>query len=96
MIKVEMALQISQEYPMGHNSEYVWMNGQSWPIPREEDGRIMRLEIFGEELDLLENRLPGGKEIRDALTQKVTCKTWYMSDASYISEQMRAYYPSVS
>lgn len=94
MVKIEMAVQISQEYPAGKSDEFIWMSGQPWPVPAEEDIKIIRLEVFGTELEELTRRFAGGQSQREAgQTGRETCRTWYMQDARYVSEQMRIFYP---
>jgi hypothetical protein len=93
MIKIEMAVQVFPEFPAGKSSEYIWMLGQPWPITPDEDGKIMRLEAFGTELDTITGRFSGGASIKADNSERVLCRTWYGNDARYVSEQMRIFYP---
>jgi hypothetical protein len=93
MIKIQMAVEITEDAPQGKSQEFIWMLGQSWPVPMDKDARIIRLEAFGTELDTIGPRFSGGESITNEVTKRDVCRTWYGNDARYLSEQMRIFYP---
>ena len=92
MIKIEMAVEVSQEYPTGKSTEYIWMVGEPWPVPAEDDTKIQRIESFGAELEEVGNKFSSGRSLKN-LDGLVICRTWYFDEARYISRQMRIFYP---
>jgi hypothetical protein len=94
MVKIEMAVEISREYPTGKSRELIWLIGQSWPVTPDDDVKIMRLEAFGAELETeIGPRFSGGASIKGDKSERVLCRTWYGNEARYVSEQMRMFYP---
>lgn len=94
MVKIETGVQISEDFPAGKSSEYIWMMGQPWPVPAENDSKILRVEAFGEELTEMRKRFAGGQSVRESgTTGTETCRTWYLQEARYVSAQMRIFYP---
>ena len=92
MIKIEMAIEISREYPTGKSTEYIWMVGNPWPVPAEDDIKIQRIESFGTELEEIGKKFSGGQSLKN-IDGLAICRTWYLDEARYISEQMRIFYP---
>lgn len=93
MVKIETAVKISQEFPAGRASDYIWMDGQPWPIPEDEESIVISLEVFGDELDNTTLKSIGHSTDIKAEDGKVVCRTWFQEKARYVSEQMRAVYP---
>lgn len=91
MVKIETAIRITPEFPAGKSSEYIWIEGQRWPVPEEEELSVMCIEVFGDELDNTTLKSIGHSEDLKS-GARVTCRTWYQDRARYVSQQMRAVY----
>jgi hypothetical protein len=87
MVKIETVVRISEQFPAGKSSEYIWLQGQPWPVPKEEDHFLLRIEAFGPEMEWMKERLSRSTVATDHLM------VWYRSDAAYVSEQMRTFWP---
>lgn len=68
--------------------QYVWLRGQQWPVPQDEDVYVMRVEVFGPEFGLVCGALPTGRMMEHA---NAPLMDWRFPDASYISELMREF-----
>jgi hypothetical protein len=83
MMKIEMSVQISNEYPRGHNPEYLWMIGNEWPVPEGDDERVNRIEVWGPELDFT-------REIGNATDHaEGLVRQWKRPHTKEVSETMR-------
>ena len=96
MLKIQTAVKISEKFPAGRSSEYIWLDGQPWPVPEEE--RVMRLEAFGDELNnahvkRLTNLFRSEKMYGAAATKPLIHVCWFTEEAQKVSEQMRYAYP---
>jgi hypothetical protein len=92
MIKIEMDVEVSPQFPSGKSAEYIWMLGQPWPVSAEEDSKVQRIEAFGAELEAIGPKFSGGQRLEN-LDGLVICRTWYLETARYVSGQMRVFYP---
>ena len=104
MIKIQTATKISVFYPAGHSDEYIWADGQPWPIPDTEDPGLLKIEIFGPELNNERVKAIGGGEslkhmplVNGVPTGEptLTYRALYLAEAAYFSRQMRTFYPYV-
>jgi hypothetical protein len=93
MIKAETAPRISGEFPKGKSDEFIWLDGQPWTVAAEDDKRILKIEIFGPELENSRvKNLGGGTEMKST-DGTVVLRTLLLDDARYFSAQMRLFYP---
>jgi len=98
MIKIETAPVISDEFPAGRANEFIWMEGQQWPVKAEDDSRLARMEIFGPELENVHVRSIGGGTTQTRKTgngdqEQVILRSMKGADVRYFSQQMRVFYP---
>jgi hypothetical protein len=83
MIKIEMLPELDTNAKIGvSHREYIWLDGQPWPVEENDDHRIGKIEAFGAELDLL-SQIPGG----DVQIRGYKC--WYRDQAGFVSNYMR-------
>lgn len=94
MMKIEMAIEFTPEYPQGRRQELMWMHDMVWPVPSEKHADVLKVEAFGEELDLAE------KLFREMTSTPIYNKdmvvvdrVWYGNNAQMVSREMRAQYP---
>lgn len=83
MMKIEMAVEVSKEFPHGHSAEHIWMIGQQWPVPENEDGKVNRIEVWGPELDFTRQFENGTEHAEGKVRQ------WKRPHVAAISAKMR-------
>jgi hypothetical protein len=98
MVLIEMAMKREVEgepfkgWPrarvMPRKDSYIWMVGQPWPVPADEDKYVMRIEAFGPEFATIEKFLPLGRMGGNAAYPVMD---WLPKDAPYISEMLRVF-----
>lgn len=91
MVKIETTVRVSQEFPAGKSGEYIWIEGQPWPVSEEEEQSVISVEVFGDELtNPVLTAIGHSEDLKTA--GRVTCRTWRQEKARYVSAQMRAVY----
>lgn len=102
MIKIQTVVKISAQFPTGHSDEYIWLDGQPWPIAAENHGDILKIECFGPELQNERIKALGGGEQLSAMPMidgvpsgpaVLQYRTWIRDEAVYVSRQMKTFYP---
>jgi hypothetical protein len=91
MVKIETAVKITPEAPAGVAMQFMWMDGLRWPVPDDDEGLILKVEVFGPELDLMKD-FPDGEMIRQESTGKVVEVVWYGAAAIRASAYLREKY----
>ena len=82
MIKIEMTTEITERYPTGHAGEYLWMIGQPWPVPFQDESRVQRVEAWGPEIDFVKH-LNGSAHAQGLVLE------WKGPAAVQVSQQLR-------
>jgi len=96
MIKAETIPYVTDQNPAGRAREFIWLNGQAWTVPQEMDKELVRLEVFGDELDNERVKgLGGGTPMYqgEGDEKKLVLRSFAGEDARYFSRQMRVFYP---
>ena len=92
MMKVETALEFTEEFPAGRANTYIWMDGLAWPVPEGKDAIVLKVELFGDELQDEALIFPDSEAVRN-LDGVIQERVWYGARARIVSAEMRRMFP---